>query len=198
MPVNSQTTLPTHGAVILAAGASTRLGYAKQLVEIDGEPLLHRVARSVLVTDPRDCVVVLGHDAARIGMALEHLAARTLSITDADTGMAASLRAGINALDSRCDGALIVLTDQPALGADHLRALCAAWRNSPTRAVASAYAGVLGVPALIPRSWFADILALRGDIGARELLRSRRDEVIAVSAPELARDIDTPDDVQNM
>lgn len=190
--------MPAHGAVILAAGASTRLGYAKQLAEIDGEPLLRRVARSVLATDPRDCVVVLGHDAERIGMALEHLAARRLSITDADTGMAASLCAGITALDPRCDGALIVLTDQPALGADHLRALCVAWRNSPTRAVASAYAGVLGVPALIPRSWFGEIVALRGDIGARALLRARRDEVIAVSAPELARDLDTPDDVQNM
>jgi CTP:molybdopterin cytidylyltransferase MocA len=192
--------MPTHGAVILAAGASTRLGYAKQLIEIDGEPLLRRVARSVLATEPHDCVVVLGHDAPRIGMALEHLAVRTLCITDADadTGMAASLRAGIAALDDRCEGALIVLTDQPALGADHLRALCAAWRSAPTRAVASAYAGVLGVPALIPRSWFAEILALHGDIGARELLRARRDQVIEVHAPELARDLDTPDDVQNM
>jgi molybdenum cofactor cytidylyltransferase len=190
--------MPAHGAVILAAGASTRLGYAKQLVEIDGEPLLRRVARSVLATDPHECVVVLGHDAVRIGIALEHLAVRTLSITDADTGMAASLRAGIAALDPHCAGALITLTDQPALGADHLRALCAAWRGAPTHAVASTYAGVLGVPALIPQSWFAEILALRGDIGARELLRARRDDVIAVSAPELARDLDTPDDVQNM
>ena len=187
-----------HGAIVLAAGASKRLGRAKQLVDIDGEPALRRVARSVLATDPRDCVVVLGHDAAHIESALQGLAVRVLCIDDFDTGMAASLRAGVTALDSKCAGALIALTDQPALTAEHLRALCRAWRTAPQRAVASAYDGVLGVPAVLPRAWFADIVALRGDVGARALLRARETNVLAVDAPELARDIDTPDDVQGM
>ena len=94
-----------HGAIVLAAGASTRLGRAKQLVEIDGEPLLRRVARFALATRPRDCVVVLGHDAARIGSgARRHSTCARSAITDADTGMAASLRAGIGALRSRLRG----------------------------------------------------------------------------------------------
>ena len=184
-----------HGADVLAAGASKRLGHAKQLVEIDGEPLLRRVARAVLATIPRDAVAVLGHDADRIGAALEGLAIRQLRIDDANEGMSASLRAGIAVLDAECTGALVVLTDQPALGIAHLEAICAAWRAAPARAIASAYADVLGVPALLPRSWFGDIAALRGDTGARALLRARRREVVAIAAPDLARDIDTPDDV---
>jgi molybdenum cofactor cytidylyltransferase len=186
-----------HAAIVLAAGASTRLGRAKQLLEIEGEPALRRVARYALSTDPCDCVVVLGHDSSRVEAALDGLPVRTLRITDAEalTGMAASLRAGVAALDQRAAGALIVLTDQPALTAEHLHALCTAWRMSPTLAVASEYAGVLGVPALLPRSWFGEIAALCGDVGARALLRTRRAEVIAIAAPELVRDIDTPEDI---
>lgn len=187
-----------HGAIVLAAGASTRLGRAKQLVEIEGEPLLRRVARFALATRPRDCVVVLGHDAARIEAALDGLDVRALRIADADTGMAASLRAGIGALHRDCAGALVVLTDQPALTEGHLHAVCAAWRAAPARAVASAYAGVLGVPALLPREWFGEIALLRGDSGARAMLRARAGEVIALTAPELARDLDGPEDILAM
>jgi CTP:molybdopterin cytidylyltransferase MocA len=198
MAVSLDTAIPSHGAIVLAAGASTRLGRAKQLVRIEGEPALRRATRCALATDPLDCVVVLGHDAEHIEPALEGLSARLLRIGDFGTGMAASLRAGVAALRADCAGALIVLTDQPALTADHLRALCAAWRAAPHRAAASAYGDVLGVPALLPRAWFADIAALRGDVGARALLRERCAEVIAVAAPELARDLDTPEDVRDM
>ncbi len=186
---------PAHGAIVLAAGASARLGRPKQLIDVDGEPLLRRVTRWAIATQPRDAVVVLGHDADLIGAALDGIVVRTLRIADAATGMAASLRAGIEALDARCAGALIVLTDQPALTGAHLDAICATWRTNPMRAVASAYAGVVGVPALLPRAWFEDIIALRGDVGARALLRARHSDVIGVAAPELAWDLDTAGDL---
>ena len=184
----------SHGAVVLAAGASKRLGRAKQLIEIDGEPLLRRVVRCALATRPRECVVVLGDDAQRFETALAGLDVRVVRIADAESGMSAALRAGVAALDAQCMGALVIVTDQPALAEPHLHALCRRWQAAPHRAVASAYAGVIGVPALLPRSWFADIAALHGDIGARDLLRSRAD-VIAIAAPDLAHDIDAPDDI---
>jgi CTP:molybdopterin cytidylyltransferase MocA len=190
--------IPIHGAVILAAGASARLGRAKQLVDLDGEPMLRRAARCVLATEPHECIVVLGHDADRIEVALAGLRVRALRIIDAGTGMAASLAAGVDALDKRCEGALVVLTDQPALSPRHLQLLVAAWRGEPNRAAACAYAGVLGVPAVLPRTWFGDVGALRGNVGARTLLRGRADEVVAIDAPELARDIDTPEDVKSL
>ena len=118
--------------------------------------MLRRVARAAIATHPCDAIVVLGDDADRIASALEGLSIRRLRIDDANAGMSASLRAGVAALDTDCDGALVVLTDQPALGAAHLEAICA---------------------------------------GARALLRARRGEVVAIAAPDLAHDIDTPDDV---
>lgn len=185
--------LSEHGAIVLAAGASKRLGRPKQLVEIDGEPLLRRVVRRVLATTPRDCVVVLD-ESARFDAVLAGLAVRIVRIPDAATGMAASLRAGVATLDASCAGALVVVTDQPALDERHLEALCTTWRAKPRFAIASAYAGVVGVPALLPRSWFDAIATLTGDVGARDLLRGRAD-VIALGAPDLARDIDTPRDI---
>jgi CTP:molybdopterin cytidylyltransferase MocA len=183
-----------HGAIVLAAGASTRLGRPKQLVEVDGEPLLRRVARSALATLPLECVVVLD-GGAPFEATLAGLDLRIVRIEDGHAGMAASLRAGVAALDARCAGALVAVTDQPALDAGHLDALCATWRAAPTLAVASAYANVVGVPALLPRSWFGAVASLSGDVGARELLRSRSD-VVAIAAPKLARDIDTPRDLE--
>lgn len=185
-----------HGAVLLAAGASRRLGHAKQLIEIDGEPLLRRAARALLATQPLECVVVLGHDAARMRAALAGWPVREVLAADHEEGLSASLRAGVAALDARCAGALVALTDQPALQVDHLLALCDAWRAQPQDAVASAYAGVLGVPALLPRAWFADVARLRGDVGARELLRLRG--AVPLAAPALAHDVDTPADRERL
>jgi molybdenum cofactor cytidylyltransferase len=185
-----------HGAILLAAGASTRLGRAKQLIEIDGEPLLRRVAQALLASMPHELVVVLGHDASRMRDVVADLPLRCIVVADPAEGMAASLRAGVAGLDARCDGALVALTDQPALDSTHLLALRNRWRSSPLQAVASAYAGVHGVPAMLPRAWFADVLCLRGDVGARELLRTRGRDVIAIGAPALARDLDTPADLR--
>ncbi|MEO7325524.1 MAG: nucleotidyltransferase family protein [Dokdonella sp.] len=186
----------SHGAILLAAGASTRLGRAKQLIEMDGEPLLRRVARAMLASAPFELIVVLGHEAARMRDVVADLPLRCVVATDHAQGMSASLRAGVAELDMRCEGALIALTDQPALDTTHLLALRDAWRHASERAAASAYAGVLGVPALLPRAWFAEIARLRGDTGARELLRARANDVIAIDAPALARDFDTPADLR--
>lgn len=186
-----------HGAILLAAGASRRLGRAKQLVELDGEPLLRRAARALVATRPLETLVVLGHDAERMRAALDGLPVRCVVATDHAEGMAASLRTGLAALDARCDGALVALTDQPALDADHLEALLDAWRAQPSRAAASAYAGVLGVPALLPRAWFNELAQLRGDVGARALLRARASGVVAVAAPALARDVDVEADLDS-
>ena len=187
---------PRHAVILLAAGASTRLGRAKQSIRIDGESLLRRAARALLATVPADGVVVLGHDAASLRTELAGLDLRCVVADDHAQGLSASLRAGLLALDPRCEAALIALTDQPGLDATHLIVLRDAWRAQPTRAAASAYAGVLGVPAMLPRAWFGELVALCGDIGARALLRDRAQHVVAIEAPALERDIDTPDDLR--
>lgn len=186
---------PRHALVLLAAGASRRLGEPKQLLRIDGETLVHRAARLGLGTAPAQALLVLGAQADRIWAATEGLALQRVDCPDPDAGLGASLRAGLVEVSSACEGALVLLCDQPALEADHLQALVAAWQRQPACAAASAYAGVLGVPALLPRAWFDQLPADPGDRGARDLLRGRAAEVLAIPAPALSVDIDRPQDL---
>lgn len=183
-----------HGAIVLAAGASRRLGQPKQLVEIDGETLLQRTVRAVQSTLPLDLVVVLGHQPQRMTALLDDLAARWIVAAAWQDGMGESLRCGVAALEPLCGGVLVVLCDQPALTAAHLQALLRRWHAAPQRAAASAYAQTIGVPALIPRAWLQDA-AISGERGARDLLRSRPGDVDAVANAALARDIDLPRDL---
>ena len=187
-------TSPAHGVVILAAGASKRLGQAKQLLEIAGETLLHRVVRFAAASDPAELIVVLAEAATEMREAIRDLPCRIVLCTDANRGMSASLRSGLAALKPICAGALIVLVDQPRLDAAHLCALRDRWRLAPQQAVASRYAETLGVPALLPRSWFAELTQANADRGARELLRTRTD-VLAIDAPQLAFDLDSLSDL---
>jgi CTP:molybdopterin cytidylyltransferase MocA len=184
---------PVHGAIVLAAGASGRLGRSKQLMRFQGETLVRRATRLALGTQPRDAIVVVGAEADAVHASVADLPVRRIDCADWRDGMGASLRAGLDALSSACDGALVVLCDQPALDVAHLDRLCSAWREQPHRAIASAYAGRLGVPALLPRSWFKEIHG--NDRGARDLLASRMAEVVAVEHEALAWDIDTESDL---
>lgn len=186
---------PAHGLIVLAAGASRRLGRSKQLLRLHGEALVRRAARLGLETNPLAANIVLAADADNVFAQVSDLALTAVRCTDADLGMGASLRAGLAALPDRCDAALVLLCDQPALDSAHLRQLCVAWRASPRQAVASRYAGSLAVPALLPRAWFADLMNNAFDRGARALLAARANEVIAVPNEALANDIDDPADV---
>jgi CTP:molybdopterin cytidylyltransferase MocA len=186
---------PAHAVVVLAAGGSRRLGRAKQLVEIDGETMVRRAARMALETGPAQGLIVVGAGADAVWRAVADLALTRVDCADWATGLSATIRAAVRALDAGVDAALLVLCDQPALEAAHLRKLVQLWRADPGRAVASSYAGTLGVPAVLPRSWFASLGALTGDRGARELLRDRSADVGLVPAAALARDVDLYSDL---
>lgn len=183
-----------HAVIILAAGGSKRLGTAKQLVTIDGESLLNRTIRIALDTQPQQTLVVLGHDADRIYASIEAPEVQRVDCIDWQLGMSASLRSGIQNVTTDCQGAVVVLCDQPGLTAEHLNALLNKWHIHPDSAIASAYADVAGVPAIFPRSWFKELLAVEGDQGARTLLRRGRG-ILQMPAPELAADLDHPDDL---
>jgi molybdenum cofactor cytidylyltransferase len=186
---------PEHGVVLLAAGASRRLGRPKQLIELDGEPLVRRAARCALATGPLHTVVVLGAAEAAVRAALSGLPVDGLACDRWEEGMGHSLAVGLGALDARCSGALVVLCDQVGLTPEHLVALRNAWRRSPSGAAASGYGGVAGVPALLPRAWFDALAKEPGDRGARTLLRRRARDVTVVRNESLARDVDVPRDL---
>ena len=186
---------PAHGLIVLAAGASRRLGRSKQLLRLQGETLVRRATRLGLESDPDSAVIVLAADADAVFAQVSDLAVRRVDCSDADHGMGASLRAGLAALPEICGAALVLVCDQPALDAAHLQRLCAAWRAAPQSAAASQYARTLGVPAVLPRAWFADLVNVVSDRGARALLAARAGEVIAVRNEALALDVDHAGDL---
>lgn len=182
-----------HGVVLLAAGRSRRLGTPKQLLEIGGETLVRRAVRLALATSPRDAVVVTGDHAKAVEEAIRGLAVRCVGAGDFDEGMGRSLAAGLAHVDPACAGALVVLCDQPALTAEHLARLVEAWQAAPASAAASGYAGIVGVPAVLPRAWFPKLMAARGDRGARDLLRENAGEIRVIEDERLAEDVDRPE-----
>lgn len=185
-------------AIVLAAGASSRFGSAKQLVRVAGRPLLHTaVARAADVAGTA-VSVVLGARAAELAPLLTHSAASVVINRSWREGIASSIRAGVARLPPSCTAVLLLLVDQAAVTGEDLKRLVSAWRRQPEHIVAARYGTTTGVPAIFPRSSFSDLLALRGDAGARALLQRNPDRVVRVPMPSAALDIDTPEDLLKM
>lgn len=187
---------PALWTVVLAAGASRRLGEPKQLLRMRGRPLLlHAVHAAHAVTGPR-IVVVLGAHALRLRamLARQRTGVQVAYNRDWAAGMAGSMRRGLAALPRGAQAALLMLSDQPHIRPRSLARLVRAWRRHPGRAAAAFYLGAAGAPAILPRSAFSRARALSGDTGARALLRGANGAPTLVAMPEAAFDIDTPAD----
>ena len=189
-------------AIILAAGGSRRLGQPKQLVCIAGETLLARAIRVVRASASDPILVVFGshHENIRAAVDLSHV--RVVMNPIWEQGIATSIHAGIRELldlDPDAAAALFLVCDQPRLTTEHLRTLIETHEQaSEPRIVASQYAGTAGIPAIFPKSQFAKLLALRGDAGARHLLRNPESPVVEVEFSDGEIDIDTPSNLERI
>jgi len=179
-------------AVILAAGASRRLGWPKQLVEFDGESMLRRTVRAALA-HCAPVLVVVGCQGEAMAAHLAGLAVTVVRNPDWEEGMAASIRAGLAALPAAAEGALFLVCDQPAVDAALIAELLAAHARRPGAVVACGYGGVRGIPSWLPARCFPDLARLRGDRGARGLLQGADVEVVPF--PGGAVDLDRPEDL---
>ena len=189
------------GAVILAAGASTRMGAPKQLLALDGRPLVVRSVEAALASPAWPVVVVLGAHAEKIRPVLARLPVLIAESPVWAEGMAASIRAGVTTLrqfSRALDGALVALCDQPAFSADTIAQLVAAQRTTGRSIVAARYGGRHGAPALFLRGHFETLVHLTGEEGARTLLNGDPARVASVDLPALALDLDTPEDVARL
>lgn len=189
-------------SIILAAGASRRLGRPKQLVTYGGETLLARAIRLAHEAGALPVLVVLGAEYEAIHAAIEWSFARAVRNTDWEQGIASSIHAGLRASEEFAPdaaGAMMLACDQPRLTAEHLRALIGLFEDRGEAAiVASMYAGVHGVPAIFPRAAFAELRALSGDKGARALLVKPPCAVVAVDLAGGEIDLDTPEDLAGL
>ena len=187
-------------SLVLAAGGSRRLGAPKQLLRIRGRTLLSRIVIAAEAVTPGRVLVVIGADALRMRSLIRrhHPGAHSVDNSRWARGMAGSLQVGLSVLPPRATAVLLLLSDQPAVGEASLRRLIRAWRRRPGKAAAAAYAGVVGVPAILPRTLWREARRLRGDEGARKLLRMEETPATAVRMPEAAWDIDTPADLQSL
>jgi CTP:molybdopterin cytidylyltransferase MocA len=190
-------TAPAIGAAVLAAGASRRLGRPKQLVNVEGQQLVRRIAEVALQSGCQPVAVVLGAHTSEIGAAVADLPIVRLLNPEWAEGMGSSVRVAARwASGAALDALMLVLVDQIRLSTGHLDALRAA-SDRGLRIAASAYRGVLGVPAIFPRRFFPALQALKGDSGARQLLRGTL-PVTAVNWPEGIYDLDRTADLVRM
>lgn len=182
-------------AIVLAAGASSRFGSPKQLVRVDGRPLMHTtVSRAVEITG-HSTLVVLGANAADLAPLLRHTPATIVINREWTEGIASSIRAGMARLPGSCGGVMLVLADQAAVTAEDLRRLAGTWRRQPEYMVAAQYGSTLGAPAIFPSSRFRELAELRGDRGASVLFHRNPDRVVRVPMESASLDIDTPEDL---
>lgn len=186
-------------AIIVAAGSSSRLGQPKQLLTIDGEPMLQRTIHNAEQAGASPVFVVLGAHRELIQNAVDVGKAILIENQDWQEGMASSIRAGVHAVQATAptaEGILLMTCDQPRVTADHLhRLIQMSYAQSAVTAIASSYGEIRGIPALFPRQAIPDLLALRGDKGARGLLAKPPWPVIAIPLVGGEVDIDRPEDL---
>jgi len=189
-------------AIVLAAGASTRLGQPKQLLLYEGETLLTRALRLAHEAAADPVFVVLGADVEKILPGGLPDGAVPVINKDWQEGISSSIQAGLRAVHGALpatEGVLLLACDQPRLTSGHLRALVRAFSSaSGPVMVASGYEGIRGTPAIFPRSAFRQLFELRGDKGARALFGKPPCPIVEVPFPDGEIDIDTPADLDNL
>jgi len=182
-------------AVVLAAGASTRLGQPKQLAPIGGRPALAYTLDALRASSIDRVVLVLGHHADAIAAALD-LTEITVVRNDAYAeGQSTSVLAGVKSLGDDVAAALMVVGDQPLLAPTVVDAIVRAYEQTGGPFIVPVYAGEWGNPVLLARATWPLLDNLKGDTGARPILRKHMDMVLEVPVPgSLLDDIDTPED----
>jgi molybdenum cofactor cytidylyltransferase len=184
---------------VLAAGASRRLPGPKQMLRFRGSTLLRHAAQTAVAAGCGPVVVVLGAASAAKQLRFELVDLGVTIVENArwKEGMSSSIRAALDVLEQAeaTEAVLIMTCDQPHVTATLLKQMVAAYRETRPPAVACAYAGTVGVPALLGRSLFAELRALEHDQGAKRILERHLSAIARIPFEQGAVDIDTPEDV---
>ena len=186
--------------VILAAGASSRLGSPKQLLALQGRPLLQHVIDAAAVAGLDPIVIVLGHRAAdvRAALALPD-GASIVENPDYAGGQASSLRVGLASLPDAVAAAVVLLGDQPGIRPAVIDAAVERWQRASGRVVRTVYRGRPGHPVVLDRAVWAEVMAESGDRGARDVLAEHPEWIVPLERDEDApADVDMPGDYERL
>lgn len=182
-------------AVLLAAGRGERMGGPnKLLADFAGKPLVRHALDALAASRVRATIAVVGHERDKMEAALRGSQARVVENPDYATGLASSLKAGVNALPPDAAGALIALADMPGVRTQDIDRLVDAFVRAQGDAIVRAtHQGKRGNPVILPRALFGAVATLAGDVGARHLVETSEIEVIDVEIGEgTSVDVDTP------
>jgi molybdenum cofactor cytidylyltransferase len=180
--------------LILAAGKSSRMGTAKQLLPVGKTTLLGLAIESAIQSKADKTYCVIGANSEAIQKSIERYAVEMIQNNDYQLGLSSSIKKGLEYLESKhYDAILIMLADQPKVDTAYLNQFIDELHKQPSKIIASSYSGVYGVPAIFPKSYVDQLLLLKGDKGAKDFLNSSKAQVIQLNNNQLT-DIDTNQD----
>jgi molybdenum cofactor cytidylyltransferase len=184
--------------VILAAGSSSRMGQSKQLMHVGDESMLRNTIKVAQSSSADSCVVVLGSNEDAHLDAIIDLNVQIVVNPHWERGMGSSLKAGLKFLitTEKPKAILIMLSDQPAITLKHVDKIINAYRNAPALIIAAEYGGGPGVPALIDRMLFDELMAIDDASGAKPVLIRNKHNAHLIPIPEASIDLDTPEDFE--
>jgi molybdenum cofactor cytidylyltransferase len=187
-------------AVVLAAGSSTRFvgETPKQLTAIDGISMVRRVAQAALASKASEVIVVTGFQQARVASEVKGLAVHTVYNRRFQQGLSTSVKTGLWAVSDRSSAVLFIPCDQPHLDTTSLDLLVETYRRGRGSILVPAYRGRRGAPVLFDRKFFAELAAIAGDEGGRQILERHPAEVIEVELQDEAplHDFDTVEELE--
>ncbi|MCU0453620.1 MAG: nucleotidyltransferase family protein [Bacteroidetes bacterium] len=184
----------TTDVILLAAGASARLGRPKQLLPYRGSTLLRYLTEQAIASNANHVRVVLGAHPQLIRDQVADLIVTVIDHQHWSGGLSTSIQAGVASLPKDVDSVILMLGDQPRVSSEHLNALIDEQHRTKKGLVASRYHQMPGVPALFSRRHFGDLMNLRGDDGAKTVLLLRADDTAYVDLAGGEIDIDTEED----
>jgi molybdenum cofactor cytidylyltransferase len=186
-------------AIILAAGESKRMGQTKQLMKWQGKPLLQHVIENLRDSLVNEIILVLGHEAELIQKEIPASGIKIVLNANYQQGMSSSVKKGIMALDTKTDGFMVVLGDQPAIPGEMINQLIIEFESvRPEKNILiPTFRRSRGHPVLFSRKYILEAKNLKGDLGLRQILLSHPDDIwtLEVGTDAILKDIDTPNDL---
>jgi len=183
-------------AIILAAGRSKRMGRLKQLLPLDESTILQKTIQNVKESSVDEIIVVLGYRAKEIIYKLAEMNVKLVTNSRYDKGMSTSIVAGLKAINLSSEAVMIVLGDQPFIKSDTFALLIDTYKSSAKGIQIPIYQGQRGRPVIISTKYREEMLLIKGDVGAKEILARHADDILytEVNDPGITIDIDTEDD----